>query len=65
MNQKQQEVRYPENRYLKVELVKAGRSATEIAKAIGVTRGIVSLTINGHYKGINVIPAIKKELGIK
>lgn len=64
MSQKQQEIRYPENRYLKVELVKAGKSATEIAKAIGVSRGVVSLTINGHYKGINVVPAIKKELGI-
>lgn len=62
---KKQHIKYPENRYLKVELVKAGKTVTEVAQAIGVSRGVVSLTVNGHYKGVNIVPKLKKELGIE
>lgn len=64
-NKSIERVRYPENLQLKVEIVKAGRQVGEVASAIGVSREVISNTINGHYKGTNLIPKIKAELGIK
>ena len=58
-------VRYPENLKLKLEVVKSGRSITDLAKDIGVSRLVLSQTVNGHYKGANVVPLLKQELGIK
>lgn len=58
------EPKYPENLFLKLEVFKSGRTVTELAESIGLSRLVVSQTINGHYKGINVVPALKKELGI-
>ncbi len=59
------EVKYPENLYLRFEIFKSGRQSQELAQKIGVSRLIISRTINGHYKGINVVPKLKQELGIK
>ncbi|WP_097133701.1 hypothetical protein [Pedobacter xixiisoli] len=59
------EIRYPENLPLRFEVFKSGRKMKELAKAIGISRELLSYTINGHYKGINVVPKLKKELGIE
>lgn len=64
-NKSIERVRYPENLHLKVEIVKARRNIGEVADAIGISRELLSRTVNGHYKGINVVPILKKELGIK
>ena len=58
-------VRYPENKHLKIEVVKSERTITELAEKIGSSRVVLSNTVNGNYKGINIVPALKKELGIK
>lgn len=59
------EVRYPENKYLAVEVYKAGISQKALAKKVGCSRKTLNETINGHYKGVNIIPKIKQELGIE
>jgi DNA transposition AAA+ family ATPase len=56
--------KYPENKWLKKRIAKSGRTVTDIAQAIGYHRVIVSGTVNGHYKGQKVVPAIIKELGL-
>ncbi|MCH7400092.1 hypothetical protein MM236_19005 [Belliella sp. DSM 107340] len=55
-------VPYPENTYLAVEVFKSGMTVKAIAEKIGVSRFILSRTINGHYKGNNIVPKLKKEL---
>lgn len=56
--------RYPENIYLKGLIAVSGHNIKELAQAIGVSRHVLNLTVNGHYKGTNIIPKLKKELGI-
>lgn len=55
-------VRYPENLPLKLAIVQSGRTVTELADTIGVSRLVLSNTINGHYKGTNVIRKLKEEI---
>jgi DNA transposition AAA+ family ATPase len=60
-----EKIKYPENLYL-LELVKeSGRKIEHIASKIGTAREIVSRTINGHYKGNNIVPLLRKELGLE
>ena len=51
--------RYPENISVKSQVVKQGLSQTKIAAELGLSREIVSMTLNGHHKGVNIIPRIK------
>lgn len=55
---------YPENIYLKGFIAVSGRTVTELAETIGYKRLWVSQVVNGQRKGANVVPKIKKELGI-
>lgn len=57
-------VKYPENLSLKDAVDNSGQTVKHIAKMIGVSRQVVSDTIHGHYKGINVAEKIKKHLGL-
>ena len=57
-------IRFPENLFLKVLIAKSGRTNKHLASKLGVSTKILSSTINGHYKGINIKPALLKELGI-
>lgn len=57
-------VKYPENRYLKLEVVKADRTITDLANEIGCSREVLSMTVNGHYKGENIVPRLKQVLGL-
>jgi len=62
MQKQKKKVKFPENLPLR-ELVKAtGRSITYYAKQIGVDRQTVSNTINGHYKGTNIVPRLQELL---
>ncbi|PSL06573.1 helix-turn-helix domain-containing protein [Cecembia rubra] len=65
MSGQNKKVRYPQNKYLKVEVVKAERTIKDIAKEIGCSREVVSMIVNGHYKGDNIVPKIKEILKIK
>jgi len=56
--------KFPENLKLKKPVEESGRSIKHLASKIGVSRVILSNTLNGHYKGGNVIPKLKTELGI-
>lgn len=56
--------RYPENIYLKGVIAVSGRTVKDLAESIGYTRAIVSDTVNGHYKGSNIVPLLKKELKV-
>jgi DNA transposition AAA+ family ATPase len=56
--------RYPENRYLKIEVFKSEKEIGDIADEIGYSREAVSKTINGHYKGENIVPKLRKLLGL-
>ena len=58
-------MKYPENLYLKDEVENSGQTVKHIAKVLGVSRKVVSDTINGHYKGTNIIPLLKSHLKIK
>jgi DNA-binding XRE family transcriptional regulator len=59
------EVRYPENLPLAVEVFKSGMTQEELAEKIGCSRQTLNQTLNGHYKGVNIVPRIKAELGIQ
>lgn len=62
MQTKEKEIKYPENLYLRVEVFKDKRTHQEIADAIDISRKVLSDTINGKYKGTNVIPKLLAEL---
>ena len=64
MDNARKNVKYPENLPLKVEVVKSGRTIKELAEKIGYSRIILQQTVNGHYKGVNVVPRLKEELGL-
>lgn len=42
------------SRKVKALLIRQGIKQTDIAKALGITRGTVSATINGHRESHNV-----------
>ncbi|SUJ26377.1 Uncharacterised protein [Sphingobacterium spiritivorum] len=65
MTLSKQKMKYPENLYLKDEVENSGQTVKHIAKVLGVSRKVVSDTINGHYKGTNIIPLLKSHLKIK
>jgi DNA transposition AAA+ family ATPase len=49
---------YPQNIYLKGLIAVSGQTVSHFAKTIKVSRRTLSLTINGHYKGDNVVPKL-------
>lgn len=55
-------VKYPENLPLKELQKSSGRSVRWLAKEIGVSSLTISKTINGHYKGINIVPKLQQLL---
>ena len=58
------EPKYPENKYLSIEVFKSGMTQEELADKIGCSRKVLNETINGHYKGVNIIPKLKAVLEI-
>lgn len=58
-------VKYPENLYLKEAIENSGQTVKHIAKSINKSRKVVSDIIHGHYKGTNIIPLLKSHLNIK
>ena len=61
---KMKKARYPENLSYKLEIVKARRTIKEVAQKIGVSREVLTNTVNGHYKGVEIIKKLKNELNI-
>jgi hypothetical protein len=57
-NKKKKKVRYPDNLALKEQLKDTGRSIGWYAKKLDLSREVISKTINGHYKGINIVPKL-------
>lgn len=51
-------VKFPENLYLKEKQLDSGMSVRHLAKKIGISSVVVSNTIHGHYKGINIVPKL-------
>jgi len=64
MTMKDKIIRYPENLRLKHLIIKSGITIKHLANEIGVSREVLSNTVNGHYKGVNVIPALLRQLGL-
>jgi hypothetical protein len=62
MKGKKKLVKYPQNLPLKAEIDKAGLSISQMAKRIGCSRETLSLTVNGHYLGTNIVPRLREEL---
>ncbi len=62
MTKNRKEAKYPENLKIKGQMAAANITSTEMAQRIGMSRHTVNMTINGHYKGQNVVPMIEKEL---
>lgn len=62
MQTKEKIIKYPENIRLKGLIAVSGRTIDELAKAINVSRQTLSNTVNGHYKGNNIVPALETEL---
>lgn len=62
MQVQEKKIKYPENLYLRLEVFKDKRTQQEIADAIKVSRKVLSDTINGKYKGTNIIPKLLLEL---
>ncbi|MBD3748545.1 MAG: hypothetical protein IE931_03520 [Sphingobacteriales bacterium] len=61
---KEKIIKYPENLPLKQAIEDKGLKVKYLAKKFGVSNRVMSQTINGHYKGDNIVPKIKAELGI-
>ncbi len=59
------EVKYPQNLPLKVAIDNRGIKLSFLARKFGLSRNVMSQVVNGHYKGTNIVPLIKKELGIE
>lgn len=59
------DVRFPDNLELKGRVVASGITITDLAEQLGVSRLVVSTTLNGHKKGINIVPAIEKVLEVR
>lgn len=53
---------YPDNLILKQRILKSGRSITYYAKQLGVSVVVLNSTVNGHYKGGNIIPKLEQVL---
>jgi DNA transposition AAA+ family ATPase len=62
MSQEEEKIKYPQNIPLKGLVAVSGRTVKDLAEKIGVSRRTLSLTVNGHYKGDNVIPKLIAEL---
>lgn len=62
MQNSKKERKYPENLDLKVLILKSGKTVKELAATIGVSRQALNLTVNGHYKGVNIKAKLLKEL---
>lgn len=62
MHTEEKKVKYPENLPLKELQTASGRSVRWLSKQIGVSSLIISKTINGHYKGINIVPRLHELL---
>lgn len=62
MQNTKKEIKFPENLRLKQLIEEKGQSVAFVAKKIGYSRVVVSNTVNGHYKGTEVIPLIEKHL---
>ncbi|RQO78077.1 hypothetical protein DBR40_09005 [Pedobacter sp. KBW01] len=65
MEQTKPKVDYPENLYLREAVKQSGISITHLAKKLGFSRKVVSDTVNGKYKGSNIIPSLKELLNLK
>lgn len=55
-------VKYPENLTLKAKQVESGLTVKHLAKKLGISSVVLSNTINGHYKGINIVPKLQELL---
>lgn len=55
-------IKFPENLRLKSLIEEKGQSVAFVAKKIGYSRVVVSNTVNGHYKGTEIVPLIEKHL---
>ena len=64
MEAQEKKVQYPENLYLKLEVFKSGKKIEDLAKLVGVSRKLISETINGKYKGQNIKPKLRELLGL-
>ena len=47
---------------MKVSVIRSGLSITDLANKIGVSRQVLSNTLNGHYKGVNILRLIEEEI---
>ncbi len=54
METKKKVIKYPENLPLKQAVTNSGITIRHLSKLIGVSTLNISLTINGHYKGVNI-----------
>lgn len=55
-------VKFPDNLSLKGRVVANRLTITWVAQQLGVSRVAVSDTLNGHKKGINIVPAVEELL---
>lgn len=58
----EKKIKYPDNLYLRVLVFEDPRTQQEIADAIGFSRKTLNDTINGKYKGENLIPILLENL---
>lgn len=58
MRTAKKKVKFPENLLLKKQLKETGRSLTWYAEKLGISFQAVSTTVNGHKKGINIVPKL-------
>lgn len=64
MQNTKKKIKFPNNLRLKALIKEQGQSIEFVAKKIGYSRVVVSNTVNGHYKGTEVVPAIEKHLNL-
>jgi len=64
MQSTEKNIKYPENIRLKGLIAVSDFTIDELAKKLNISRQVLSNTINGHYKGINIVPRIEEILKV-
>lgn len=64
MQSTEKNIKYPGNIRLKGLIAVSEFTIDELAKKLNISRQVLSNTINGHYKGVNIVPRIEEILKV-
>ncbi len=53
---------YPQNLILKSKIIDSGLKIGHLSEKMGISRKILSRTINGHHKGVRIVKMLNEIL---